>query len=142
MYKLVDAKEEDIKLLINYKLSTIYEYANNLSKEEKERIDSYVKSNVAQMLNNYKLIEVNCVKKGCLLLTDYKDGVLIDEIYLESDSRNKGIGSSIIKSIVNKHSVVYLWVYKENKGAINLYKRFGFEVIEETETRYFMKYVN
>lgn len=142
MYKLVDAKEENIKLLINYKLSTIYEYACELDNDEVKRIEDYVNSSVLEMLNVYKVIEVKGKKCGSLLLTDYNEGILIDEIYLEKEYRNKGIGSSILENIVNKHDVVYLWVYKENKGAINLYKRFGFEVIEETETRYFMKYVN
>ena len=33
-----------------------------------------------------------------------------------------------------------MWVYKENKKAISLYKKLGFCAIEETESRYYMKY--
>lgn len=32
------------------------------------------------------------------------------------------------------------WVYKENIKAISLYKRFGFNVKEETDTKYYMMY--
>lgn len=35
---------------------------------------------------------------------------------------------------------IYLWVYKQNKKAIKLYKRLGFKIINETDTRYFMKH--
>mgnify|MGYP003207452642 FL=1 len=42
--------------------------------------------------------------------------------------------------ILNNNDVVYLWVYKENEKAISLYKKLGFNVIEETESRYYMKY--
>lgn len=75
-----------------------------------------------------------------ILLTNNDDGKLLDEIYLEEEYRNKGIGTKIIMDILNNNDVVYLWVYKENEKAISLYKKLGFNVIEETESRYYMKY--
>ena len=75
-----------------------------------------------------------------LLLTDKDDGTLLDEIYLEEKYRNKGIGTNIIKEVINNNDIIYLWVYKENVQAISLYKKLGFNVIEETESRYYMKY--
>ena len=74
------------------------------------------------------------------MLTEEFDGKLINEIYLEEEYRNKGIGSDIIKNIINVHDIVYLWVYKLNSKAISLYKKLGFIIIEETDTRYYMKY--
>lgn len=50
------------------------------------------------------------------------------------------IGTNIITNIIEKHPIVYLWVYKNNIRAISLYERLGFKVIEETKTRYYMKY--
>ena len=47
-----------------------------------------------------------------------------------------------ICDILKQYAVVYLWVYKKNHKAIRLYKRLGFEVSEETETRYLMKAEN
>ena len=77
---------------------------------------------------------------GCILLTNNDNGKLLDEIYLEEEYRNKGIGTKIIMDILDNNDVVYLWVYKENEKAISLYKKLGFNVIEETESRYYMKY--
>ena len=65
---------------------------------------------------------------------------MLDEIYLEEKYRNKGIGTNIIKEVINNNDIIYLWVYKENVQAISLYKKLGFNVIEETESRYYMKY--
>ena len=72
--------------------------------------------------------------------TVHINGKLLDEIYLEEEYRNKGIGTKIIMDILNNNDVVYLWVYKENEKAISLYKKLGFNVIKETESRYYMKY--
>lgn len=66
---------------------------------------------------------------------------MLDEIFLETDFRNKGIGSDIINRILELNDIVYLWVYKDNINAIRLYKKFGFNIIYETDTRYYMKYL-
>lgn len=59
---------------------------------------------------------------------------------LKKNIEIKGIGTKIIMDILDNNDVVYLWVYKENEKAISLYKKLGFNVIEETESRYYMKY--
>ena len=139
-YRLVNATKRDILKLIEYKLESIFDYAENLSLEEINQINDYVKSNVPKELNNYKVICIDDKKVGCLLITNKDDGVLLDEIYLEEKYRNKGIGTSIIKEILSNYNIVYLWVYKLNIKALSLYKKLGFKIINETKTRYYMKY--
>ena len=139
-YKLLKSTDEDINRLIEYKKRTIYEYAKDLSDEEINRINNYVNSEVSKLIIDYYNIIVDNKIVGCLLLTNKDDGKLLDEIYLEEEYRNKGIGTDIIKNILNNNDIVYLWVYKENEGAVSLYKKLGFIIIEETESRYYMKY--
>ena len=139
-YKLIKSSNDDIEKLIDYKKKTIFEYAKDLSENEINKINNYVKNNVPKLLNNYFNIVVDNKVVGCLLLTDKDDGTLLDEIYLEEKYRNKGIGTNIIKEVINNNDIIYLWVYKENVQAISLYKKLGFNVIEETESRYYMKY--
>ena len=139
-YKLIKSSNDDIEKLIDYKKKTIFEYAKDLSENEINKINNYVKNNVPKLLNNYSNIVVDNKVVGCLLLTDKDDGTLLDEIYLEEKYRNKGIGTNIIKEVINNNDIIYLWVYKENVQAISLYKKLGFNVIEETESRYYMKY--
>lgn len=139
-YRILKSFDKDINRLIEYKKRTIYEYAKNLSNEEIDKINKYVTSKVPQLINDYCNIIVDNKIVGCLLLINKDDGKLLDEIYLEEEYRNKGIGTEIIKDILNNNDIVYLWVYKENKKAILLYKKLGFNVIEKTESRYYMKY--
>ncbi len=139
-YSLVKATTDNIELLIKYKLLTILKYAKDLSKEELNKIKEYVNSSVAMEISNYQLVVVDEKIIGCILVSDYEDGKLLDEIYLEDRYRNKGIGSRLIKDVLRNNAIVYLWVYKDNKEAIDLYERLGFLFYEETETRYKMVY--
>lgn len=139
-YKLINASFNDIDIITEYKLKSIFDYANDLSDEEINKINKYVSNSIPKLLSFYKLIVVNNKKIGCLLVTKYKEGYLLDEIYLEEEFRGLGIGSNIIKNILNKYNTVYLWVYKNNIKAFNLYLRLGFNIVEETETRFLMLY--
>ena len=68
-------------------------------------------------------------------------GLLLDEIFIDKEYRNKGIGSLIIQNYVLDNDYnIYLWVYKDNVKAFNLYKRLGFKIKEETDSRYYMEF--
>ena len=141
MYTLKTANIKDVSLLETWKLQTVLDYAGKLSIEEQEKISNYVHNEVLEYLHFFELIEVSSSIVGCVLVRPYQDGYLLDEIYLEKEYRNLGIGSSILKDKTMQFSPLYLWVYKDNKKAISLYKRIGFFVKEETATRYFMEFV-
>lgn len=138
-YELINATNKDIEQLIKYKYKNILEYAIDINDEEKKEIDKYIKEHVVEEIKQYKMIEVNNKKIGCLLVTKKDDGILLDEIYLENEYRNMGIGSNIISNILLNNNIIYLWVYKLNKKALSLYNRLGFEIIQETNNRYYMK---
>lgn len=140
-YVLIKSGVSDIDRLIKYKKNTIYEYAENLSDEEINKINSYVENNVPKLLDNYSNIVVDGKVVGCLLVTLKDDGILLDEIFIDEEYRNLGIGTSIISNILNNYDIVYLWVYKKNVKAIDLYKRLDFNIVTETDSRYYMKYV-
>ena len=140
MYKLVKASKKDISRLIKYKKDIIYMYSKDLSKEEKEKIDDYIFNSVNESLKDYLNIVINDKIIGSILITDLKEGKLLDEIYLEKEFRNTGIGTDIIRKMLKKNRNIYLWVYKENKKAVSLYKRLGFIIVDGTDSRYYMKY--
>ena len=140
-YKLIKSSCKDIERLIEYKKKTIFEYSKDLSEDEINKIDNYVENIIPKLLENYLNIIVNAKIVGCLLLTNKDDGILLDEIYLEEEYRNKGIGTDILSNVLKNNDVVYLWVYKENIKAIDLYKKLGFNIIDETDSRYYMKYI-
>ena len=140
MYKLLNANEEHLELLKKWKSKTIFDYATNIEDSERKRIINYINIKVPQFLNEYKMIVIDSEIAGCLLVTQYEDGILIDELYIEDEFRNRGIGSDIICNIIKKNSPVYAWVYKNNSTIIQLCLKLNFKIIEETKDRYFIKY--
>ncbi len=139
-YDLLNATNNDIDYIKKSKLYSIFKYAHDLPKDEILKINNYVEKSIPIEISNYKIIICNNKRIGCLLVTKRDDKVLLDEIYLEEEYRNRGIGTDIIKNILETNSNVYLWVYKENIKAIALYKKLKFKVIDETKTRYYMEY--
>lgn len=140
MYKLVKASKKDIPRLIRYKKDIIYMYSKDLAEDERNKIDEYVITSVNEMFKDYYNIIIDDKIIGSILLKDMPQGKLLDEIYLEKDFRNTGIGTDIIRKMLKKNRNIYLWVYKENKKAVSLYKRLGFIIVDETDSRYYMKY--
>ncbi len=141
-YDIRDAADSDINYLKEVKANTVFSYATNLTDSEKERINSYIDRQILLEIKNYKIIMSNDKIIGCYLVTKKDNDILIDEIFIEESYRDKGIGTNIINAILKDYNIVYLWVYKENVKAISLYKKLGFEVVEETQTRYYMIHTN
>ena len=140
MYKLIKASKKDIPRLIRYKEGIIYMYSKGLSGEEKENITEYIITSVNETLKDYYNILFDDKIIGSILVKDIQEGKLIDEIYIEKEFRNNGIGTDIIKKLIENNESIYLWVYKDNAKAVSLYKRLGFKIIDETESRYYMEY--
>lgn len=140
-YKLENASIKDIERIKKYKLNTIFEYAKDLDKEEVEKINNYVNKTTPKQIFAYKNIVLDNIIVGSFLITKNENGLLLDEIFIEEQYRNKGIGTTIIKDVVSKsNNNVYLWVYKDNIKAVNLYNKIGFNIKEKTDSRYYMEY--
>ena len=140
MYKLVKASKKDIPRLIKYKKDIIYMYSKDLVEDERNKIDEYVITSANEMFEDYYNIIIDDKIIGSILLKDMPQCKLIDEIYIEKEFRNNGIGTDIIRKMLENNRNIYLWVYKENKKAISLYNRLGFIIVDETDSRYYMKY--
>lgn len=138
-YSLINCSENDINTIVEYKCNNIFEYATDITIEEKNKIINYVIKDINEELHNFKMIIFDNKIVGTIGVIDYKDGKMIDEIFILEEYRNRGIGTDIINNILNKNNKVYLWVYIDNIRAVKLYKRLGFKVKEETDKRYFME---
>jgi ribosomal protein S18 acetylase RimI-like enzyme len=88
-----------------------------------------------------KIIVIDGKDAGYLWVIEKDAEVLLASIRLLSEFQNQGIGSKIIRDLLEKsEKPVRLQVLKVNP-ARRLYERLGFEICEETATHFTMKAV-
>lgn len=140
MYRLEKSTIKDIDRLIEYKKQTILAFEKDITEEQYNKVMNYIVNDINENLDKCRNIVLDDKIIGMVMLTDKDDGKLLDELYIEEEYRNQGIGTDIIKNILKENKIVYLWVYKANEKAISLYNRLGFKVVDETEYRYLERY--
>ena len=138
LYNLRKAIPNDFEFIKQAKIHNIFAYAKEMSVEEKEDIISYVGRYVNKYFNDYQIIEKDGVICGVVLVIDYEDGFVIDELYLTENYRNLGIGTDIISNLTKQYDKLYLWVYKKNLRAFKLYEKLNFKIIDEREQHFIM----
>ena len=109
-YILVKASKKDISRLIQYKKEIIYMYSKDLAEDEINKINEYVINSVNETLKNYFNIIIDDKIIGSICIKDLKNAKLLDEIYLEKEFRNKGIGTDIIRIIIENNKI-YIYGY-------------------------------
>lgn len=57
------------------------------------------------------------------------DNKYIAGLFVDSDYRSLGIGFDLLEDAKNRYDCLYLDVYKKNIGAVQFYKRNGFEKV-------------
>lgn len=84
----------------------------------------------------YKLIEDN-VEVGYIETIPNIDEIEITDVLIYEEYRKKGYASKLLKNIIdNSNKRIILEVSVNNKKAINLYKKFGFEEINVRKSYY------
>ena len=126
-YKLVKVSKKDISRLIRYKEGIIYMYSKDLVEDERKRIDEYVINSVNETLKDYFNIIVDDKVIGSVIIINLRRGKLLDEIYLEKEFRNNGVGTDIIRKIIENNKSVYLFTCELIKAVI-IYKIVYFNI--------------
>lgn len=137
-----NGNQDEIKFIYNLKKEVYKEYVEKYFKEwneqnQKKLFDRFMKENSKDIELIYLKDEVVGFYNG----KEKNDNTFeIGNICVKPEYQNKGIGTAVLKEVLfeNKGKNIILQCFKDNP-AIVLYKRFGFEKIDETETHYIMK---
>ena len=124
----MNATKKDIDVITSIKLVTMIDDTmdRKLSHDERKKIEEAINREIREDYDKYQIIYVNKKRAGVYITLPYKNGSIIDEIYLFEDFRNKGIGTKIINSIREENNFTYIWLYKDNKDMFRFLKRIGF----------------
>lgn len=101
----------------------------------------WVRKKTERCIDEYTVIYADGMKAGYYRFYKNGDGVYeIDDLYVFDEFQNQGIGSEVIRTCCESvNEPVILYVFINNKRAVSLYERLGFEVVETVgESRYIM----
>lgn len=140
-YKMINATENDLQRIIDWKLDTIIGGypGEDIPPNEKQKMINYVNNEAQMYLKNTRMILVDDQIVGMLIAYDKDGDWFIDDIYIIPEFRSHGIGFHVLCDECREHETMSLYVYKTNTKAIRLYNRCGFSVTEVTGDRYFMR---
>jgi ribosomal protein S18 acetylase RimI-like enzyme len=132
------AETFDLEFLLALRKETMNVHLKNVSGsiDEKSHLER-----IMYRFNDAEIVTVNNVNAG--LLKSYNDeaGWVIVQIQLSSDFQGKGIGSKIVRKVLDQAAEneknVTLSVLKGNP-AKDLYHRLGFDVISKSDIEYTM----
>lgn len=102
----------------------------------KDIISNYF--NVSNPFNVYSktiVYKENDEIKGILVYDEIYDRIEIDYILVNENERKKGIGKVLI-NYLNNFDNISLEVRESNVGAIEFYKKCGFEIVSKRENYY------
>ncbi len=138
------ATAQDIAPIYEQCRKLIFEF-ERLEEIDLPKVLRWVRKKLENAIDEYTVIYASGQKAGYYHFYQNDEGVFeIDDLYIFPPFQNRGIGSGVIKrccAAVNEP--VMLYVFIENKGAVSLYKRLGFEIAETIGgSRYIMRNKN
>lgn len=142
IYCLRSVTETDKDFLYNIKKASIKEYVEKIwGWDEEYQIKDFESDFIPE---NFKIIMVEGKDIGFIRVNEEPSNINITEIHILPDYQGRGIGRSVIKSIIedasDKMKTVTIGCFIANQRAKKLYERLGFKVVRTTDTHYEMLY--
>lgn len=134
------AEESDVEIIYQLSKKLIDDY-ENIVDIDYEKVLSWIRQKIQSHIEEYTVILVNGKKVGFYRFYQNDDDKFeIDDLYIFPAFQNKGIGSKVIrKCCAEVDEPVMLYVFVKNNRAVSLYKKLGFEVVENIkDSRYIM----
>lgn len=134
------ARDEDFEFLWNLHKATMKSYVDQTWGWDNDFQKKYFSNRFGN--KDIDLIILDKETIGAIEIHDRETELFIANFEIAPQFQNKGIGSAILKRIINtsddKQKSLKLQVLRVNP-ARRFYKRFGFKTVDETETHFIME---
>ncbi|MCF7927512.1 MAG: GNAT family N-acetyltransferase [Spirochaetales bacterium] len=131
---------EDADFVNTLTRTVMRDYVDATWEGEEER-EAYYQLNIFDP-ETTQIIQVNGVDAGRMNIRRSKDSMYVDEIHLHPEFQGKGIGSAIMRGLIEEASrsgrTIELHALKRNP-VVGLYKKLGFRVYREDKDRIYMR---
>ena len=113
--------------LFNKHLIDTYE---NLENIDYEYVLRWISLKIEKNIHEYTSIYLFDQLVGYYRFHEVEDKMELDDFFVIEEYRNKGIGTAVLKQLIQTNKTIFLYVFVKNIHAIRLYERFGFKIIE------------
>lgn len=137
-----NATVNDVDKIFELNKKLIEENETNLNLDF-GKVFTWVKRKIKNNIESYQCIYFEGIKVGYYYLHNEGEKLELDDFFIFDGFQGIGIGTKILKCVASiakeKNKVVFLYVFRKNQGAINLYLRNGYKIIESIDdSRYIM----
>lgn len=133
------AQQEDIEAIFALSKALIEQYET--AAIDLGRVTQWMHRKIAHSIGEYQRVMVDKQVVGYFRF--HRDGsrMELDDLYILPPYRNQGLGTAVITHCCTTTTLpIYLYVFIRNEGAVRLYQRMGFRVIETLQdSRYIMQ---
>ena len=142
-YQLRKAISNNNKFIYDVKKVSIYKYVDEIwGWNENIQKDFFAKD--FMNLEEFDIICHNGIDIGFVQPSNCNNSINITEIHIIPEYQGKGIGTNIIKELINEgkltNKFITLGCFKNNIRAKNLYFKLGFDLAKETSTHFVLEY--
>lgn len=140
MLTFEQAQPEDLSriFLLNKHLIDTYE---DLSAIDYPRVLDWMHRNIQKNIGFFRRIIWDDQLAGYYCLMSVEGRLELDSFFVFPEFQCRGIGTQVLQKCQEVPSTVFLYVFRQNIGAIRLYERIGFRIVKEVgSTRYIMEH--
>lgn len=106
-----------------------------------DKVLQWVRRKIGAQIGEYQRVLMDGDLAGYVHFHPDGERMELDDLYILPEYRGRGIGTAVVeKCCAETEKPVYLYVFRRNEGAVRLYQRLGFEIVQEVgSSRYIMQ---
>lgn len=134
------ASGADVEAIFTLSKALIDQY-EDVASIDYDKVLQWVRRKIDAQIGEYQRVLMDGDLAGYVHFHPDGERMELDDLYILPKYRGRGIGTAVVeKCCAETEKPVYLYVFRRNEGALRLYQRLGFEIVQEVgSSRYIMQ---
>lgn len=134
------ASAADVERIFALSKALIDQY-EDVASIDYDKVLQWVRRKIEVQIGEYQRVLMDDALAGYVHFHPDGERMELDDLYILPEYQGMGIGTAVVeKCCAETEKPVYLYVFRRNEGAVRLYQRLGFEIVQEVGgSRYIMQ---
>ena len=134
------ATQADAERIFSMSKALIDQY-EDIASIDYDKVLQWVRRKIEAQIGEYQRVLMDGSLAGYVHFHPDGERMELDDLYVLPEYRGQGIGTAVVeKCCAETVKPVYLYVFRRNEGAVRLYQRLGFKIVQEVGgSRYIMQ---